>query len=172
MSDRAPEAIVTDTAFRNQAVDVRIPLEITPKGMEDHDKAGSEIFRCIHFEEHTRNNTGDRMKETVKKGTIFEKEISEMIINGKDTVTVLDIDELKGHTGSAFHGILVSAGRAETAVASEWDKFKLAAMGTTVHGTAKRWITTVDHLIDIFHLSRSRMKCIFNFFIVVSKDSL
>ena len=24
------------------------------------------------------------MKETVKKGTIFEKEISEMIINGKD----------------------------------------------------------------------------------------
>ena len=25
MSDRAPEAIVTDTAFRNQAVDVRIP---------------------------------------------------------------------------------------------------------------------------------------------------
>ena len=34
------------------------------------------------------------MKETVKKGTIFEKEISEMIINGKDTVTVLDIDEL------------------------------------------------------------------------------
>ena len=44
MSDRAPEAIVTDTAFRNQAVDVRIPLEITPKGMEDHDKAGSEIL--------------------------------------------------------------------------------------------------------------------------------
>ena len=50
-------------------------------------------------------------KRQVKKGTIFEKEISEMIINGKDTVTVLDIDELKGHTGSAFHGILVSTGK-------------------------------------------------------------
>ena len=46
------------------------------------------------------------MKETVKKGTIFEKEISEMIINGKDTVTVLDIDELKGHTGSAFLSLI------------------------------------------------------------------
>ena len=77
------------------------------------------------------------MKETVKKGTIFEKEISEMIINGKDTVTVLDIDELKGHTGSAFHGILVSTGRAETAVTSEGDKFKFAAMGTAIHGTTK-----------------------------------
>ena len=35
------------------------------------------------------------MKETVKKGTVFEKVISEMFINGKDTVSVLDIDELK-----------------------------------------------------------------------------
>ena len=63
------------------------------------------------------------MKETVKKGTIFEKEISEMIINGKDTVTVLDIDELKGHTGSAFHGILVSTGRTKTTVTAERNKF-------------------------------------------------
>lgn len=63
------------------------------------------------------------MKETVKKGPIFEKEISEMIINGKDTVTVLDIDELKGHTGSAFHGILVSTGRTKTTVTAERNKF-------------------------------------------------
>ena len=101
-----------------------------------------------------------------------KKEVTKIFINSKNTVAVLDINKFKRHGSSAFHGILVSAGRAETAVASEWDKFKLAAMGTTVHGTAKRWITTVDHLIDIFHLSRSRMKCIFNFFIVVSKDSL
>ena len=45
------------------------------------------------------------------------------------------------------NGILVSAGRAETAVASERDKFKFAAMGTAVRGTAKSWITTVDHLL-------------------------
>ena len=63
------------------------------------------------------------MKETVKKGTIFEKEISEMIINSKDTVTVLDIDELKGHTGSAFHGILVSTGRTKTTVTAERNEF-------------------------------------------------
>ena len=59
------------------------------------------------------------MKETVKKGTVFEKVISEMFINGKDTVSVLDIDELKGHTGSAFHGILVSTGRTKTTVTAE-----------------------------------------------------
>ena len=32
--------------------------------------------------------------------------------------------------------------------------------------------TAVDHLIDIFHLSISGMKSIFNFFIIVGKDSL
>ena len=85
---------------------------------------------------------------------------------------MLGMNQFKGHICSAFHGILVSAGGAETAVASEWDKFKLAAMGAAIHGTAKRWITTVDHLIDIFHLSRSGMEGIFDFFIVVSKDSL
>ena len=87
-------------------------------------------------------------------------------------MAVLDINKFKRHGSSAFHGILVSAGRAETAVASEWDKFKLAAMGTTVHGTAKRWITTVDHLINVFRFRRSEMECTFDFFIVVSKDSL
>ena len=63
------------------------------------------------------------MNETVKKGTIFEKVISEVFINGKDTVTVLDIDELKGHTGSALHGILVSTGRTKTTVTAERNKF-------------------------------------------------
>ena len=112
------------------------------------------------------------MKQTIEQRTIFEKEFTKIFIDCENTMAMCDINQLKGHTGGAFYGIFVATGRAETAVASEWDKFKLAAMGTTVHGTAKRWITTVDHLIDIFHLSRSRMKCIFNFFIVVSKDSL
>ena len=112
------------------------------------------------------------MKETVKNGTVFEEVVPETIINSKNAVTVLNMDELKGHTGSAFHGILVSTGRAETAVTSEGDKFKFAAMGIAIHGTTKRRITTAQHLIDIFHLSFSGMKSIFNFFIVVSKDSL
>ena len=85
---------------------------------------------------------------------------------------MLDIDDLKGHRGSAIHGIFITAGRAETAVTTERNKLEISAVDTAIHGTTIRRITTVDHLIDIFHLSRSRMKCIFNFFIVVSKDSL
>ena len=112
------------------------------------------------------------MEKAVKQGTVFEKKVTKIFINSKNTVAMLDINKLKRHRSSTFHRILVTTGRAETAVASERDKFKLATMGAAIHGTAKRWITTVDHLIDIFHLSRSGMEGIFDFFIVVSKDSL
>ena len=98
--------------------------------------------------------------------------MSEVFINSKNAVPVLDRNELKGHTGSAIHGIFVAAGRAETAMTAERNKFKFPAVRTAIHGTTERWITTMNHLIDIFHLSFSGMKNIFNFFIIVSKNLL
>ena len=102
------------------------------------------------------------MKETVKERAILQEKITEGRINGKNTMTVSDII---GHRGSAIHGIFITAGRAETAVTTERNKLEISAVDTAIHGTTIRRITTVDHLIDIFHLSRSGMKSIFDFFI-------
>ena len=112
------------------------------------------------------------MKETVKERVILQETITEGRINGKNAMTVSDINELKGHRGSVFHGIFITADRAETTVTTERNKLEISAVGTAIHGTTKRRITTVDHLIDIFHLSRSWMKSIFNFFIMICKDLL
>ena len=49
--------------------------------------------------------------------------MSEVFINSKNAVPVLDRNELKGHTGSTFHRVFVPAGRTETAVTAERDKF-------------------------------------------------
>ena len=87
-------------------------------------------------------------------------------------MAVWDIKQLEGHTGSAIHGVLISTGRTETAMTAERNKFKFSAMRTAIHGTAERRITTVNHFIDIFHLSISGMKSIFDFLIIVGKDSL
>ena len=119
-----------------------------------------------------KDNTGDGMKETVKERAILQEKITEGRINGKNAMTVSDINELKGHRGSAIHGIFITAGRAETAVTTERNKLEISAVDTAIHGTTIRRITTVDHLIDIFHLSRSGMKSIFNFFIMICKDLL
>ena len=47
------------------------------------------------------------MKETVKERAILQEKITERCINGKNAMTVSDINELKGHRGSAIHGILL-----------------------------------------------------------------
>ncbi len=57
------------------------------------------------------------MEETVKKPAVFEKKVPQVLINSKDTVSVLDVNEFEGHLGSSFHGIFITTGRAETAVA-------------------------------------------------------
>ena len=110
------------------------------------------------------------MKETVKERAILQEKITEGRINGKNAMTVSDINELKGHRGSAIHGIFITAGSAETAVTTERNKLEISAVDTAIHGTNKRSITTVHDLIYIFHLSRSAKKIIFYFLIMICKD--
>ena len=112
------------------------------------------------------------MEETVQERTVLKEEVAEIFINSKNAMAVLDTDEFKRHTGGAFHSVFVSAGRTKAAVTTERNKLEITAVGAGVHGAAKRRITAVDHLINIFYLSFSGMKSIFNFFIMVCKDSL
>lgn len=168
----APEAVVTVAAFGKETVNVGIPFEIAAKRMKDHDIAGSKIFGMVQIEKHPRYYTGDGMEETVQERSVLKKKGTEIFINGKNAMAVLDTNEFERHTGGAIHSIFVATGRAKTAVTVERNEFEVRAVRTRVHGTAKRRITAVDHLIDIFHLSFSGMKSIFNFFIMVCKDSL
>lgn len=57
-------------------------------------------------------------------------------------------------------------------MAAERDKFKFAAVGTVVHGTAIRRVSTIDHLLNVCHDNGTWMKDIFNFFIMFFKDLL
>ena len=141
--DMTPGAVITVTAFGEEAVDMGIPFEIPAKSVEDHDISGSEIFGLIELEKHTGDDTGNRMEETVQERAVLEEKGTEIFINGKDAMAMADIDELKKHRGGTFHGVFISAGRTETAATTERDKFQLAAVGTAVHGTAKGRIAAV-----------------------------
>ena len=108
------------------------------------------------------------MKKTVKKGAVMEEKITEIFINREDAVSVLNVNQLC----STFHGILVTARGTETAVVAKRNGLKISTVWVAVHSTTQRRITTVYHLFDIFYLRSSGMKSIFNFFIIVGKDSL
>ena len=68
--------------------------------------------------------------------------MSEFAGNGKNTVSVLDINDFKRHRSSPVNGIHVATGRAEAGMTAKRDKFEVPAVRTTVHGTAERGITT------------------------------
>lgn len=141
--DMTPGAVITETAFGEEAVDMGIPFEIPAKSVEDHDISRGEIFGLVELEKHTGDDTGNRMEETVQERAVLEEKGTEIFINGKDAMTMVDIDELKKHRGGAFHSVFITAGRAETAAATERDEIQLAAVGTAEHGTAKGRIAAV-----------------------------
>ena len=136
-----PETVIAVTTFREKTVDMRIPFEVPAKRMQDQDIAGSEIFGMVQLEKHAGYDTGDGKKETVQERTILKKEEAEIVINGKNTMAVLNIDELERHTDGAIHSILVAAGGTKATVTAKRDKFEVATVMAGVHGTAKRRIT-------------------------------
>ena len=112
------------------------------------------------------------MEETVEQAPVFKKKRTEILIDREDTMPVSDIDQFKRHAGGTFHGILISAGWTEAAVASKRNKFQFTASGAAVHGSAISWVTTIDHLLDVLNDSVTRMKSVNHFLIVISKDFL
>ena len=73
--------------------------------MENHDETRSKVQGFILFEKHAGNDTVNGMEETVQEGAVLKEKIPEVFINGKDTVAVCNVDELKSHRSRAPHGI-------------------------------------------------------------------
>lgn len=167
MSDGAPEAVIRVTAFGDEAVDMRVPFERTAKSMKDTDETGHEVFGLIHIMEHTEYNAADSRKKAVEEGAVFEEEMAEFFINRENTMAVSAVDQFKRHVSGTFLAVLNSAGGAETALTAERNKLHAATMGTCIHGTAKRSVTTMDHLGDVFHFNVSGMEGILNDLIIV-----
>lgn len=69
-------------------MNVGISFKRTAKGVENTDKTRDKVFRFVHLIKHTKYNTADSIEQTVKKGTVFEKKVTEFFVNGKNTVTV------------------------------------------------------------------------------------
>lgn len=87
-------------------------------------------------------------------------------------MTVGTVDELKRHGSSAVNGVHVATGRTKTAVTTERNKLEITTLGAYIHGTAKRRITTVDHLVHVFDNRWTWMSKIYKFFIMIDKNVL
>ena len=71
MFDRAPNRMISRTTFRDESMDMRIPFQVSAKGMQDADKTGSKIFGLIEFIKHAKDYIPNRGKKTVQKRAVF-----------------------------------------------------------------------------------------------------
>ena len=67
-------------------------------------------------------------------------------------------DEFKGHLSGAVNAILVTAGRAKTALTAEGNKFQFSAMRAGIQGATEGRIAAVDHFFNILNDRVTRMK--------------
>ena len=90
-----PEAIITVATFREQTMNVRVPLQISAKSVENKNKTRSEVLGFVKFKEHAGNNAFYGMKKTIKQRPVIEKENTKIFINCKDTMPMLNRNHLK-----------------------------------------------------------------------------
>lgn len=92
---RTPPPGIANAAFGNETVDVRIPFEVTAKGMQNTDKAGSKTLRFVGIMEHSKDNAADRREKAVKESPISKEKGTQLLSDGKDAVPVWNINEFE-----------------------------------------------------------------------------
>jgi hypothetical protein len=73
---------------------------------------------------------------------------------------------------SSIDRIFITTGRTKTAFATKRNIFKVTAVGTTIHCSAKGWVTTIKHPIDVLNNRQTRSEYINDFFIMIVENVL
>ena len=71
MFNWTPGSEVTSAAFRDEGMDMRIPLEVPTESVKNTDKTGSKVFRVIRVIKHTKNDISNRRKQKVQERTVI-----------------------------------------------------------------------------------------------------
>ena len=98
--------------------------------------------------------------------------MSEFAGDGKNTVSMLDINDFKRHGSRPVNGVHVAAGRTEAGMTAERNKFENSTARTGIHGTTKGRIAAVNHFFYILDDRVTRVLEINHFFKMVSKNLL
>ena len=83
--------------------------------------------------------------------------MSEFAGDGKNTVSMLDINDFKRHGSRPVNGVHVATGRTETGMASKGNIFESTTTRAGKHGATKGRIATMNHFFDLFDDRVTRM---------------
>ena len=132
--------------FRNEGMDMRIPFEITAKGMEGGDHA-KMIDMAVVLEgivreldafspeladegsiDKSRNGIASSDEEDIEVGPVLAELVSEAVGDGEDDMSVFGIEAERGGLDRKLFGIFDAAGITETRMAVSVDGSKVITM--------------------------------------------
>ena len=132
--------------FRNEGMDMRIPLEITAKGMEGGDHA-KMIDMAVVLEgivreldafspeladegsiDKSRNGIASSDEEDIEVGPVLAEPVSEAVRDGEDDMSVFGIEAERGGLDRKLFGIFDAAGITETRMAVSVNSSKVMTM--------------------------------------------
>lgn len=132
--------------FRNEGMDMRIPFEITAKGMEGGDHAevidmavilGGIVRELDAFSpeladegsiDKSRNGIASSDEEDIEVGPVLAEPVSEAVRDGEDDMSVFGIEAERGGLDRKLFGIFDAAGITETRMAVSVDGSKVITM--------------------------------------------
>ena len=76
MFNDTPDREVTGSTFRDEHMNMRIPLKTAPKGVKNTNKSGSEFFGLIKVFKHKEDSISGSLKKKIKQGAIFSEKYS------------------------------------------------------------------------------------------------
>ena len=132
--------------FRNEGMDMRIPLEITAKGMEGGDHAKmidmAVVFERIVSEldafspeltdkgsiDKSRNGIACGGEEDIEIRSVLTEPVSEAVRDGEDDMPVFGIEAERGGLDRKLFGIFDAAGITETRMAVSVNSSKVMTM--------------------------------------------
>lgn len=141
--------------FGNNHMDMRIPLEVTAKGMERADDSRSKRFLMIERVHPIGNNLSRGLEENIKKLSITTKKFTEFLRDRKDNVPVAAVNQLCGNGISTICLIGGTAGIAESGFASERHIVKLIAVMTVVKTITLFAVTAIQHFFNLIFDDRA-----------------
>ena len=140
--------------------------------MKDTNETRSKRLGFVFLVKHTRNYAVYCGKKAVKQRTVFQEKRPQRVINGENTMSMLNIYHFKRHCSGSVNGIHVAAGRTETGMTTKDIKFKFTTIRTNIHGTTIRRVATMNHFFYILDDRVTRMLKINHFLIMVNKNFL
>lgn len=75
--------------------------------------------------------------------------MAKLFVDSENAVTMGATKNFKGHGCGAFLTVFDTASRTESAFTTKRDKFEVTTSRAGIHGTAKRWVPTIDHPINV-----------------------